>query len=465
MKPVVAPIGLDYLAQWLKMQNMDVDLLDLAFEENLTAGANTFFSQSRKYDVIGISIRNTDDCFFASQDFFIPEIKKLIEQVRTKIDAPIVLGGSGFSVMPQRILEYCGADLGIVADGEGAFEKIIENLGDINAYSKIDGLIYKDNGKIFNNGANYLDMKQFPEQRRDTIDNFRYFQEGGMGGIETKRGCYKECIYCADFFSKGRHSRLRSPRNVVNEIEVLLDQGIDYFHTCDSEFNLPESHAREVCQEIIRRGLGARIHWYAYASPVPFPDELAASMKKAGCEGINFGVDSGCDSMLKTLGRDFGKEDLKKTVRTCQNNGIVVMYDLLLGGPGETKETVRETIDFMQEVKPDRVGFSLGVRIYPGTRMAQIIYEEGLKNNNNLYGMTTENDDFFEPIFYISSRVGKDIFSFVRNLVGDDNRFFFPSGDESETNYNYNQNIVLINAIRNGCRGAFWDILRKVSQK
>ena len=157
-----------------------------------------------------------------------------------------------------------------------------------------------------------------------------------MGSIETKRGCNRGCIYCVDAPSKGRALRCRSPQSVASEIEALLAQGIDCLHLCDAEFNLPGSHAEEVCHEIIRRGPGPEIGWYAYASPVPFSAETAALYQKAGCRGINFGVDSADDGILQTLGRDYGAEDLRHTAAACHGQGLVFMYDLLLGGPGES---------------------------------------------------------------------------------------------------------------------------------
>jgi len=114
--------------------------------------------------------------------------------------------------------------------------------------------------------------------RRRTIDNLRYFREGGQGNVETKRGCNQHCIYCADPAGKGTHLRLRPPEAVAGEIRNLLAQGVDVLHLCDSEFNIPGEHARAVCDELIRQGLGERARWYAYLSPTPFDVDLARRM-------------------------------------------------------------------------------------------------------------------------------------------------------------------------------------------
>ncbi|MGB7630039.1 MAG: radical SAM protein [Candidatus Deferrimicrobium sp.] len=179
---------------------------------------------------------------------------------------------------------------------------------------------------------------------RMLVDNRRYYLEGGQAGIETKRGCPMECVYCADPLAKGSSTRLRPPKDVVAELGRLLGQGIEHVHICDSEFNVPEDHALEICGEIIRRGLGDRLHWYAYCKPGPFSRELAGQMRRSDCRGINFGADSGDEGMLGRLGRDFGPEEILSAARSCRENGIAVMLDLLLGAPGETRESVARTV-------------------------------------------------------------------------------------------------------------------------
>ena len=139
----------------------------------------------------------------------------------------------------------------------------------------------------------------------------------------------------------------RTRAEIVWEIRSLLAQGIDCFHTCDSEFNVPIGHAEAVCESIIGAGLDGRIAWYAYASPAAFTRRLAAQMRRAGCVGVNFGADSGSDAMLAALGRDFDTTCLAETVQICRDCGIISMFDILLGGPGETRETLAETLDLV----------------------------------------------------------------------------------------------------------------------
>ena len=459
MKPAVTPIALDYIGHALKRMGYGVDFLDLAFSSDISQTLSRYFGDNSPA-VIGITVRNVDDAYYLSQDFFIPMIRDLVEEIRQQINVPIVLGGIGFSMMPREILEYVGADFGIQGEGEVSFPRLVEKIVTGEDCSDVPGLIYRSANGVISNPQKSVELNVLSDCKREFVDNRRYYLEGGMGSIETKRGCAENCIYCPEPIVKSREYRLREPQHVVDEIQSLLERGIAHFHTCDSEFNLPPQHAEMICQEIIRRGLGGKIQWYAYASPTPFSEELMHLMKRAGCAGIDFGVDSGSDVILENLGRRHRKEDVKKLARLCHKYDMTFMYDLLLGGPGEIKDTLRETIKLMKEVQPSRVGVSMGVRIYPRTPLAVAIREDGvLVDNPNLFGEIEGNENFFQPIFYISSLVGEDIHSYVSELIGDDDRFFVGSKEDITSNYNYNDNSFLVDAIRNGERGAFWAIL------
>ncbi|MFB0526139.1 MAG: radical SAM protein [bacterium] len=463
MKPAIAPVGLDYLGEALTGKGYVVDLLDLCFSEDYRKAIDDYFRKQSAL-AIGVTIRNTDDCYLLSQDFFLPEIREIVKYLKTKTDVPIILGGVGFSIMPEKILEYCELDVGIRGDGEETLPLLLNRIAEGRNYTDLPGLVYRASGGFVSNTPEYFDLNKLSSRRRKLLNNRRYFDEGGQGNIETKRGCTKRCIYCADPLAKGRKIRLRNPKGVLHELEALLDEGVNYFHFCDSEFNLPEDHAKAVCQQIISLGVDKKINWYAYCSPIPFSEELAMLMKITGCRGVDFGVDNGNMEMLKILGRDFGKDEIRNTARLCHKYSITFMFDLLLGGPGETRETVKETIELMRETEPDRVGVMVGVRIYPGTELGNVVLKEcPMEENRNLQGKIKGNSDFFEPVFYVSSKLGEDIFSYVCELIAGDERFFFATRDDREKGYNYNQNEVLVEAIKKGYRGAYWDILRRLS--
>lgn len=463
MKPAIAPIGLDYVADAAAAAGHDVRLCDLCFSEDVSAEVESACAAFQP-EVIGVTVRNTDDCYFSGQAFFVPEIREMVDALRSVSDAPIVMGGVGFSIMPGAVMDFCRVDYGIAGEGERSFVRLLAALQGASGLEEVPGLLYRDaQGVLRRNPREFLDMDALPPCSRSLSDNRRYFAEGGQAGFETKRGCNMNCVYCADPVAKGTAVRVRSPELVVRELRVLLAQGIDHFHTCDCEFNIPSEHAREVCRAIIDAGLGEKVRWYAYCAVTPFDREMADLFKRAGCAGIDFGADSGSAEVLRALGRHFGPEDLYNTANLCREYGIPFMYDLLVGGPGETRDTVRETIDLVRRVDADCVGVAMGVRVYPGTRMADAVLARGeMASNHDLHGARHNNPHFLKPVFYISSDLGEGIVGYLHKLVGGDPRFFLPSNDEVQTNYNYNDNTVLVRAIRSGARGAYWDILRRM---
>ncbi|MBA7614226.1 Tryptophan 2-C-methyltransferase [subsurface metagenome] len=462
MQPPVVPLALDYLACALSREHFEVELLDLCFTADLASDIDHCLAQN-SVSAIAVTLRNTDDCHFGGQEFFIPRFKEITDRLKAKTSASLILGGAGFSVMPEAILEYCGLDLGIWGEGEYSLPLLLRRILAGEDYHDVPGLVYRVGESFSRNRPRYLKLEDMPSPERSTLDNRRYHEEGGMGAIETKRGCAQKCIYCADPLGKGRMVRSRSPQSVADEIAALLEMGVEHFHLCDSEFNLPPAHARDICLEIIKRGLGDKVRWYAYCSPTPFSEELAVLFQKAGCAGIDFGADSGTDFMLRTLGRNFTVEDLARTAQICHRQGLVFMYDLLLGGPGETRESLRETIDTMKRLAPSRVGASMGVRVFPGTKLASLVRKEGpIGENHNLHG--AKDEKFFAPIFYLSSALGADAAQYLAGLIAEDERFFSGFADAGSRDYNYNQNMVLVEAIKKGYRGAFWDILRRLAE-
>jgi tryptophan 2-C-methyltransferase len=447
MQPPIAPIGLDYVAEALAADGHSVQLLDLCWEPDPNPAIAKFLSKS-DFELIGMTLRNTDDCAFINCQSFLTGFVDLVKTVRNGTSAPIVLGGVGFSVMPEKVLSLSGAEFGVWGDGEFAVAELANKLEKTEGWHDLPNLLWHDRGKVRRNPPSWKSLAGLPPMSRSWVDNKRYFRHGGQAGFETKRGCTGACIYCADPPAKGKRVRLRPPTAVADELEKLLEQDVDVLHTCDAEFNVPERHALETCSEMIRRGLGNRIRWYAYCSPGCFSEELARTMRRAGCVGINFGADNGSDEMLRRLGRDFGSADILNAARWAKKEGMGVMLDLLLGAPGETKESIEQTVELMKRAEPDRVGVAVGVRIYPGTGL----------------DAQTGGGDSLDPAFFLEPKIAPFVFDWLANLIGEDRRFLFLDPSKPKQNYNYNANQRLVDAIQNGYRGAYWDILRLIEE-
>jgi tryptophan 2-C-methyltransferase len=465
MRPLIAPIGLDYVATAARREGIVVEVLDLGLASDADSALVAYFARAEPA-LVGVSFRNVDDCFWPSATSFVAELSRIVARVRDQSTAPIVLGGVGFSVFAQRLVAHTGADYGLRGDGEQAIASLYRAVEANSAgLEDVPGLVWRNGGQLVANRPAWPVELHVPSSR-DAIDNSEYFRRGGQGGVETKRGCPRRCIYCADPVSKGALGRMRRPTDVADEFGALLNQGVDVIHLCDGEFNVPRAHALAVCEELTRRRMGDRVKWYAYASVVPFDDDLASAMRRAGCVGIDFTGDSGSNTVLSAYAQTHTKEDLARSVRLCKENEMTCMVDLLLGGPGETPSSVAETIAFMKEIGPDCVGAPLGMRLYDGTPAAAIVASEGPLEENRAVRRKYEGPvDLLKPTFYISASLGDCPARLVRDLIAGDERFFPPNDDdpasESGGDHNYNENRRLHDAIAKGARGAYWDILRQ----
>ena len=467
MLPPIGPIGLDYVAGAARRAGFPVDVVDLCLADDPDAALTRYFAAAQPR-LVGISFRNVDDCFWPSGESFVPDLARTVRTIRSLTDAPVVIGGVGFSIFSDPVVRQTGADFGVRGDGEQAIVSLLRELQGARRFDRVEGLLWRQGDEIRANPPAWPRELDVPTAR-DAVDNAAYFRLGGQGGVETKRGCNRTCLYCADPLAKGSANRPRNPVAVADEVESLQAQGVDVLHLCDAEFNLPVHHAHAVCEEFIRRGLGERVRWYAYLAVVPFDAALAEAMRRAGCVGINFTGDSAAPAMLKTYRQPHGRKDIALALRACRDNGIAVMIDLLLGGPGETPETVTDTIHFIRQIGPDCAGAALGLRVYPGTGLAALLEGEApLEDNAGIRRHYEGPIDLSRPTFYISEALGDRPAALVRDRIAGDPRFFEPQDEsatdptEARSDHNYNCNTPLMQAIAAGARGAYWDILRRL---
>lgn len=460
-RPAIAPIAFDYLHGPLVRAGFRVELLDLCFSADFRAAIAAYCRASQP-DFWGVTLRNTDDAYFASLHSYVPFVKDVVQTIKRHSPAPVIMGGIGFSIMPEKILEHCAADFGIVCEGEVSLPLLLHRLAAGQACDDVPGLVYRAAGQLKRNPVSFGDLVAVGAHSRTLIDNPKYFVEGGLAAVETSRGCDRACLYCIEPLAKGRQVRLRDPVHVVDEMESLADQGVNVLHLTDSEINLNLQHALAVCQAIHRRRLQRRIQWYAYAVPIPFTAELARCMRQAGCAGVNFGVDNASARMLRTLRRAFRPEHIAQVAETCRRQGLTYILEVLFGAPGETGETVRETIEFFNRINAEKVAVNIGLRIFPHTGLEQIARAEGISPANpNLSGATEDNDDLFYPIYYISAHIAPNPFEYITRLIGDDARYL---GFHTDT-FTYNANRLLIQALQRGEKGSYWSILSRAVER
>ena len=414
----VFPLGLAFLGGALELSSHEYQVLDLCFVEDYGEAlerAVTNFSP----EVIGLSLRNVDNVAYPNTHSYLPFYRKVVSHLRKLTTAPIVLGGSGFSLMPGQILKALEADYGIVGEGEISLILFLDQLERGQSIDGVPGLITAD----FNKSPQTIPPQRFSLQdiimpSREKLANEAYLRFGGMGNVQTKRGCGFSCVYCTYPLIEGKEIRLRSPKQVGEEIQHLYDQGVDNVFVVDNVFNFPPHHAQSICKEILQRNL--EVKWSCYLNPQFVTESLLSLMKESGCTGVEFGTDAGSDSVLKRLGKSFTTEEVRRASELCHKVGLSSCHSLVFGGPGESKESLQETFALMDEVSPTAVIAMVGIRLFPGTKLADFASPVDL---------IIEDNSMLKPTFYLAQSVRPFVLDILYEHVKENKNWILPGSN------------------------------------
>ena len=198
------------------------------------------------------------------------------------------------------------------------------------------------------------------------------------------------CSYCSTSCIEGRIIRKRTPKMVVDAISRHVEKGFRRFFFTDNIFNIPLSYTRELCRALAERKLD--ITWRCILYPGKMDEILVREMVKAGCTQVSLGFESGSERMLRLMNKRFTPEDIRRATEMLADYGVHQMGFLLLGGPGETRESVKQSLAFADSLQTDVMKITVGIRIYPHTALAKTAVKEG-----NI----TPDDDLLFPRFYI----------------------------------------------------------------
>jgi hypothetical protein len=402
----VSPVGVLAVAAAALAAGHEVDLVDCMFASSPTAAVRNAL-EARTYDVVALGIRNLDNCFWAAPRHFFDDVRALVEEARRGTRAPLVLGGSGFSVEPQGWLSRLDVDYGVVGEGEAAFTALLAALADGRDPSGIAGVTSRDD--LARRAAATGERKpRIPTSFVPSIETLAppahqlldyrpYVKRGGFVSVQAKRGCAFKCDYCVYPQLEGTKYRNRPVEAIVDEMAaVVRTQGVRHFFFADSVFNVPRAHTLDLCRAIVGRGLDVR--WMAYTNSARFDDELAHAMVAAGCLGIEFGLDAVTEKMLENWRKPFRQRDVARSLQACHDAGLPAAVHLLFGGPGETVADLRESQAYLDACAPvDAVFASLGVRIYEGAPIVATARAEGVID---------EHTDLFFPTWYVSPGLG-----------------------------------------------------------
>lgn len=329
-----------------------ITLLDLCFEDEPGDVLSQHLRELQP-DVVALGMRNIQNADYSGISHTLDYYAGLVERIRGATEAPIVMGGSGFSIMPQDLMARLRPDFGISGEAELAFPALLSALEKREGMSDIGSLHYFENDELVTNPApkQFLDMNTLPLPDRSFVDT-RYHKIYGIESLQTKRGCPLRCDYCTYPIIEGRVGRTREPSAVVDELFAIAEQGPDINHIfiVDSVFNLPKGHAKSVCREMIARE--TKLPFTCYVNPLGFDEELAKLMVKAGCAGMEVGSDSGSDEILLRLRKGFTTDHIRNLHRVAEQTGLPDCHTFLLATPGETFDDVLRTLDFIVDLDP-----------------------------------------------------------------------------------------------------------------
>ena len=289
----------------------------------------------------------------------------------------VVLGGAHVNLYPDETINLPDVDCVVLGEGEKVFTALLNHLADNKDLRQIPGLVYKNGADAISTSPaeliQNLDELPFPARELTPWEKYGSIlaKKSTITTMMTSRGCPYRCSFChrPQF---GKKFRSHSPEYVVNEIEHCIEMGIQEIFIHDDIFTLDKRRVLGICKEILRRDL--KFGWDLRARVNNIDMEMLEMMRKAGCERIQYGVESGNQQVLNYLQKGITIKQVKHAFKMTMSLGIKTLADFIIGAPYETREQINESIDLLTELDPDYVQFSIMVP-YPGTEL----YKEGLK--------------------------------------------------------------------------------------
>lgn len=394
----VLPHGACLAAEAAERAGHRARLLDLMFESDPVQAIGRALRE-RRPDIVGVSVRNIDNNDRHAPVYFLRELRSLLDAVRGGTDAPIVLGGAAVGVMPEQLLRLTGAACCALGDAETVFPPLLERFarggspGGLPGVGVIDGGAYRATAP-----PAAAACRCRPPAFRRWLDTRAYLTRLCTVPVQTKLGCCFSCVYCTYRKLEGGSYRLSEPGAVAEEVARLAADGLRHIEFVDNVFNSPREHALGICEQLARTPHHASLQSLEL-NPLFVDDELFDALEAAGFAGVGITVESAADAVLAGLRKGFGTEHVHRAAAVVRRHRLPCAWIFMFGGPGETPETVRETLRFAEShVRPTDIAFfGCGVRVYPGTELETIARAQGV--------LELPADRMLEPVFYVSPGV------------------------------------------------------------
>jgi len=383
------PIGLDYVAHAIPSRH-DVVIIDLNdLGENRTLAGILAEEQP---DLIGLSIRNIDTTETTNVKSFSEGIDELIRLIRNHTRAKVVLGGSGFTILPGEWMRLLDADFGVIGEGE-RLPLLLDALERNETASGLPGIMTKENPVIFPEPwPGTFHRGPFSSRAYTSF----YLKKGGMLNLQTKRGCPFKCIYCTYPHIEGNVFRFVPPGEVAETARMLQDAGARYLYMTDSTFNGNYEHSLAVARAFKKAGVS--IPWGAFFTPTRPPADYYRILADAGLQHVEFGTEALSNPMLAAYRKPFNLDDVRAAHLFALEAGLYIAHYLMLGGPGECEATLQETLINSIDLEKAVYFMFSGIRIYPHTDLYALALWEG---------QIKPETDLLKPTFYWSSALDR----------------------------------------------------------
>ncbi|PID73816.1 MAG: B12-binding domain-containing radical SAM protein [Desulfobacterales bacterium] len=434
----VYPVGLDHVARSLAPAHEAVIRDMNCLGDPGTSDELIREIQRIRPNAVGLSLRNIDNTDWSDPRGFIGWYRHIVEAVRTAGSWPLILGGSGFTLFPDALMTSLGADWGVIGEGERLTE-LLSALESGYDPSDLPGVVVPGRPAVL---PDPWDGFFSPLVSAESPHISFYIERGGMMNLQTKRGCPFRCIYCTYPRIEGRRLRPIDPEKTASAAMELERAGAKYLFLTDSVFNADYSHSRAVAEAFRKRGLS--IPWGAFFAPSRPPGGYYAALKAAGLTHVEFGTETLSPPVLKTYGKHFKLADVMAAHGAARSAGLHIAHYFLFGGPGETPDTVDESLENIDRLSKTVLFFFCGMRIYPGTPLYDIALKEG---------QITADQDLLEPVYYRSRAISpEEILRKVRHrAAGRRNWVVGAGGDETAK--------MISLFYRKGYSGPLWEYL------
>lgn len=372
---VTQPLGLMYIASYLRRRKRhDIRIIDMRVKQQVPQ------------DIIGDILDYSPDIVgLSSLTYEAPVVHEIARNIKEfNEDCKLVVGGPYPTSSPERVLKDNNIDYVALGEGEVTMGELVQEVEKGNNYAEISGLVFSRNGEIvFTPPRAFIeDLDSIPFPAWDLIDIESYFEAEKMNrvyyrkeymSIFTSRGCPYNCVYCHNIF--GKRFRMRSPENVISEIEALSNNyGIREIDFIDDAFNIDAERAERICDLLIEKGLDVKITFPNGIRGDIISEKLLHKMKEAGTYRIVYGIETASPRLQKLIKKNMNLEKMNKIISFTDRIDILSHGFFMLGFPTETREELQQTIDYAKNSKLHTASF-FTVNSFEGTELAGLVKE------------------------------------------------------------------------------------------